>query len=159
MFSLMYAWINDWVNNREAGDLRLQHGHYDVIVMEYTRVKIITALKLITEKNGSICWQKWKTRRWSWSWIERDIVVLSWYQFNPLIPQQNCLMGFVSSWRHQMKTFSALLVFSEGNSQRPVTRSFDVFLICVWIYCWVNNREGGEFRRHRAHYYVTVMCS
>ena len=29
----MYAWINDWVNNREAGDLRLQHGHYDVIVM------------------------------------------------------------------------------------------------------------------------------
>ena len=33
MFSLMYAWINDWVNNREAGDLRLQHGHYDVIVM------------------------------------------------------------------------------------------------------------------------------
>ena len=33
MFSLMYACINDWVNNREAGDLRLQHGHYDVIVM------------------------------------------------------------------------------------------------------------------------------
>ena len=33
MFSLMYAWINDWVNNREVGDLRLQHGHYDVIVM------------------------------------------------------------------------------------------------------------------------------
>ena len=25
--------INDWVNNREAGDLRRQHGHYDVIVM------------------------------------------------------------------------------------------------------------------------------
>ena len=33
MFSLNYAWINDWVNNREAGDLRRQHGHYDVIVM------------------------------------------------------------------------------------------------------------------------------
>ena len=32
-FSLIYAWINDWVNNREAGDLRRQHGHYDVIVM------------------------------------------------------------------------------------------------------------------------------
>ena len=35
MFSLIYAWINDWVNNREAGDLRRQHGHYDVIVMQY----------------------------------------------------------------------------------------------------------------------------
>ena len=33
MFSLIYAWINDWVNNRVAGDLRRQHGHYDVIVM------------------------------------------------------------------------------------------------------------------------------
>ena len=33
MFSLIYAWINDWVNNHEAGDLRRQHGHYDVIVM------------------------------------------------------------------------------------------------------------------------------
>ena len=33
MFSLIYAWINDWVNNREAGDLRRHRGHYDVIVM------------------------------------------------------------------------------------------------------------------------------
>ena len=33
MFSLIYAWINDWVNNREAGDLRPYRGHYDVIVM------------------------------------------------------------------------------------------------------------------------------
>ena len=34
MFSFIYAWINDWVNNREAGDLRRQDGHYDVIVMK-----------------------------------------------------------------------------------------------------------------------------
>ena len=33
LFSLIYAWINDWVNNREAGDLRRQRDHYDVIVM------------------------------------------------------------------------------------------------------------------------------
>ena len=39
MFSLIYAWINDWVNNREAGDLRRQHGHYDVIVMWYMFIK------------------------------------------------------------------------------------------------------------------------
>ena len=35
MFSLIYARINNWVNNREAGDLRRQHGHYDVIVMSH----------------------------------------------------------------------------------------------------------------------------
>ena len=35
MFSLICAWINDWVNNREAGDLRRHRGHYDVNVMQY----------------------------------------------------------------------------------------------------------------------------
>ena len=34
MFSLIWARINDWVNNREAGDLRRYRGHYDVIVMQ-----------------------------------------------------------------------------------------------------------------------------
>ena len=34
MSSLICAWINDWVNNREAGDLRRHRGQdYDVIVM------------------------------------------------------------------------------------------------------------------------------
>ena len=33
MFSLINAWINDWVNNHEAGDLRRHRVHYDVIVM------------------------------------------------------------------------------------------------------------------------------
>ena len=34
MFSLICVWINDWVNNREAGDLRRYRGRYDVIVMD-----------------------------------------------------------------------------------------------------------------------------
>ena len=42
---------------------------------------------------------------------------------------------YISWWRHQMETFSALLAICAGNSpvpgefpaQRPVTRSFDVF--------------------------------
>ena len=33
MFSLICAWIDGWVNNGEAGDLRRHHAHYDVIVM------------------------------------------------------------------------------------------------------------------------------
>ena len=33
MFSLICVWINGWVNNREAGDLRLYHAHYDATVM------------------------------------------------------------------------------------------------------------------------------
>ena len=33
MFSLICAWINSWINNHEAGDLRRNRAHYDVIVM------------------------------------------------------------------------------------------------------------------------------
>ena len=33
MFSLICTWINAWVNNREAGDLRRHRAHYDDIVM------------------------------------------------------------------------------------------------------------------------------
>ena len=34
MFSLICAWINGWVNNGEAGDLRRHHAHYDVIAIK-----------------------------------------------------------------------------------------------------------------------------
>ena len=33
VFSLICVWINGWVNNREAGELRWHRGHYDVNVM------------------------------------------------------------------------------------------------------------------------------
>ena len=64
-----------------------------------------------------------------------------------------------------METFSGLLVFCAGNSpvkcecpaQRPVTRSFGVFMMCAWTNSWVNNRDAGDLRRHRARYGVTVM--
>ena len=36
MFSLICVWINGWVNNREAGDLRRNYAHYDVTVMTQT---------------------------------------------------------------------------------------------------------------------------
>ena len=32
MFSMIYVWINGWVNSREAGDLRRHHARYDVTV-------------------------------------------------------------------------------------------------------------------------------
>ena len=70
-------------------------------------------------------------------------------------------------WRHQMETFSALLAIFAGNSpvpselptQRPVKRSFDVFFDLRPNNGWVNNREAGGLRRHRAHYDVNVMGS
>ena len=37
MFSLICVWINGWVNNGEAGDLRRYRTHYDVSVMYRTK--------------------------------------------------------------------------------------------------------------------------
>ena len=33
VFFFIYAYINSWVNNREAGDLRRHRAHYDAIIM------------------------------------------------------------------------------------------------------------------------------
>ena len=71
-----------------------------------------------------------------------------------------------------METFSTLLAICAGSSpvhgefpaQRPVTRSFDIFLDLrpnkrARINGWVNNREAGDLRRHRVHYDVIVISS
>ena len=41
IFSLICTWINSWVNNREAGDLRRHHAHYDVTVMYFPSCEAI----------------------------------------------------------------------------------------------------------------------
>ena len=74
-------------------------------------------------------------------------------------------MMFSSWWRHQMKTFSSLLALCDGNppvtggfpSQKPVTRIYDVPLICAWANGWAKTRDSGDLKRHRAHYDVTLM--
>ena len=62
-----------------------------------------------------------------------------------------------------METFSALLALCAGNSPSNSPHegqwhgALMFCLICAWINGWVNNREAGDLRRHRAHYDVTVM--
>ena len=58
--------------------------------------------------------------------------------------------------------------FVRGIHRSPVNSSHKVqwrgalmfvCFICTWINGWVNNREAGYLRRHRAHYGVTNECS
>ena len=68
----------------------------------------------------------------------------------------------VIKWKH----FPCHWPFVRGIHRSPVNsphkgqwRGALMFsLICAWIHGWVNNREGGDLRRHRANYDVTVMC-
>ena len=67
----------------------------------------------------------------------------------------------VIKWKH----FPRYWPFVRGILQSPVNfrhkgqwRGALVFsLICAWIIGWVNNREAGDLRPHRAHYDVIVM--
>ena len=69
----------------------------------------------------------------------------------------------VIKWKH----FPRYWPFVLGIHQSPVNsphkgqwRGALMFsLICGWIDGWVNNREAGDLRRHRAHYDVTIINS
>ena len=68
-------------------------------------------------------------------------------------------------WRHQMETFFALLALCAGNSpvtgefpaQKPVTRSFDVFLIPAWINGWWFETPSRPLWRHCNAWMVFIL--
>ena len=47
--SLICAWINAWVNNRETVDLRRRRAHYDVIVMDLSEVDFTDTIQANSE--------------------------------------------------------------------------------------------------------------
>ena len=67
-------------------------------------------------------------------------------------------------WRHEVKTYSALLAFCVGHwspvnsPHKSKWRGALVFsLICDWTNCCAHNGDARDLRRHRTHYDVTVM--
>ena len=61
MFSLICTWINGWVNNGEAGDLRRHRGHHDVNVMgtisSYNpKIRRSVAAYVAAQRDLTKCW-------------------------------------------------------------------------------------------------------
>ena len=71
MFSLICAWINAWLNNREAGDLRRHRAHYDVTVMQWTHSRKGTIFHFYLLKNQRIAiWcpeKELKNMQWTYN--------------------------------------------------------------------------------------------
>ena len=79
----------------------------------------------------------------------------------------------VTWWRHQMETFSALLAICAGNSpvpgefptQRPVTRSFDIFFdLCLnkrlskqWWGWWFETLSSSLWRHRNVYFPQTSL--
>ena len=68
-----------------------------------------------------------------------------------------CGMDFMlTSWKGNISALLALWREStphKGQSRRALMFS----LICAWTTGWINDLDGGDLRRHRAHYDVTLM--
>ena len=98
------------------------------------------------------------------------VIKVACLAYNVVLPSlsNSILLEVTQSWwRHQLKTFSVLLVLCEGIHQSPVDSphkgqwggALMLFLICVWTNCWANKRDAGDLRRHCAHYDATVIGS
>ena len=69
-FSLICAWINGWVNNREAGDSRRHRAHYDVTVMTGRLLPddITKQRKWLTKEDGLVTHTPWYTKKCTLHW-------------------------------------------------------------------------------------------
>ena len=81
MYSLICVWINGWVNNREACDLRRYRAHYGVTVMRHTVLDNQQAPILVTTKLDTLCficlW--WKMPYRATTWYDKPDVPISWW--------------------------------------------------------------------------------
>ena len=117
MFSLICVWINGWVNNREAGDLRRYRTHYDVTAMFRYRAELLHRYKKDTICHVNMA-QLWDLSNCV---LEKTTVLKIYCSFEYL-------------WRDQMET-SRYWPLCAGNSptirefpsQRPLAWSFGIF--------------------------------
>ena len=103
-------------------------------------------------------WGTWHQKFWYrnlWCWcVEIDSTINSeiWIHWNH---------DDVIRWKHFPRywPFVRGIHRSSVNSPHkgPWGGALIFSLICVWMNGWVNNREAGDLRRHRAHYDVSVM--
>ena len=122
----------------------------------------LIANNVILHKQCYICWYLGSLRRLG---IRSNRVNLS--EYFGLIPEENewTMNGTAASWRHQMKTFSALLTLCEGNP--PVTGGFPykgqwrgsfIFSSDLRLKKKLSKQPRRRwFEMLRADYYVTVM--
>ena len=94
-------------------------------------------------------------------------------QDNSYMTQNKLSVIDVFKWLHghddviNWKYFPRYWPFVRGIHRSPVNSphkgqwrgALMISLICVWINCWVKNREAGDLGRRRGHYDVTIRTT
>ena len=153
MFSLICVWINGWVNNREAGDLRRHCAHYDVIVIPVrwtTRGKNINCnernlvcINLVkTYPVPFLRW--WFTVQWRTAYLNQCglitnqiLVDITWIKINILRPRQmvDIFQTTVSNAFFLSKMYDLRLQF-HWLRQRLSQRQHPVFPVTTKLASW-----------------------
>ena len=154
VFSLIRAWTNGWVNNRDTGDPRRHHSHYDVTLMGYWGYRLWNP-QLWTNALWSI------SRHWSLGHNVSNVYqMLSYDRTGHIDVVWTC-------WRHQTETFSALLDICAWIHRSPVNSrhkgqwrgALMCSLICAWDW-WFETplrplwRPGNEIDEQTVSFFV-----
>ena len=160
MFSLIWAWINDWVNSREAGDLRRRRAHCDVILM----ITMITWIKGDVINDAFLHWLNTDSERMKWSthelWLRLwfTIEITSWWARWRLKSPTSRLFTqpFVQAQiKEIVKAPSHWPLWGEftGDGEFPAQKAsnveiiwwqFDDVIIRRWCYCCGKNRQIND---------------
>ena len=133
MLYLVCARINGWVNNREAGDLRLYRAHYDVIVMFWITSVILTNGENSEPKNFV------RRPRMNRNWLSSDI------------NQQGCLNLFESA--DKIDFCVTVSIDIDYPSQCPPQ---SMVLHYRYEQCWTTHVFQGLFSWLMTHGYIAM---
>ena len=121
MVSLICAWINGWVNNRETGDLRRHYAHYDVIVTIQTYIH-----------HTYILHQYGPHINRPWGWDRVSVVNLTPWGWATYICDGDLCIG----WDNGADIHLYVDLLSVG----PMGTNFDRFLIKIrFVGIWLQN--------------------
>ena len=139
MLSLICVWINGWVKNLEAGDLRRYRAHYDVIVMtlicrptgpppphpinSFRSIMIYVMYETVISINQAVLWWHFQFSRSVWKRLPISYTqslrysVLGWFVFVSRIKRMTSFV--IPSW-------------DWGTWPDATGMSFDVYPLHVW---------------------------
>ena len=171
MFSSICAWTNGCANNQDAGDLRRHRCHYDVTVMQFYMIDQALYIFIEYSWRCHIILRNFLGNVWYWRYVITDsgngLVLSSWARGHcpehKMAYNRTTRHDDVIRWKHFPRHWPFLRVIQRSPVNSPHKsqwRGALMFpLICAWTNGWLNNRDAGHLRRHRARYDVTVMAN
>ena len=130
VFSLIRAWINGWVNNGEAGDLKCHRANCDVIVMNHVHVV-------------------WNILEYYWWTLHNQCVVIAERIIHYL---QKCFQSLTSSW--DLKDYRGLPLWFNGimiSMENLCSKPYPTDMLYRGHLSWLL-----DFRRHQMETFFRV---